>query len=128
MGSTPKKVDIPAELRPLIESTAKNLLRHLYGPDGPAWGTTFIDMEELVVQLSRSIGTELLQQALRRQAEQPPPEQLHNCPLCSRTLQPTPPEPRCVQTRTGTVDWQEPSFYCGRCRKSFFPSVQEPGH
>jgi hypothetical protein len=115
-------------MRPILQAAAKNLLHHLYGANGPAWGTSFDTLEELVVQLSHSLGSELLQQALQRQASQPVPEPLQVCPSCGRPTQTCPPEPRSVQTRIGTADWQEPASHCDRCRKAFFPSVQELGH
>src|SRR5262249_52423408 len=77
-----KKVEIPAELRPVIATAAKNLATHLYGPEGPPWGTSsFASLEELAVLISRQLGSELLQQALQRQANQPPPAQLQSCPV-----------------------------------------------
>lgn len=121
-------VDIPAHLRPVLQAAAKNLLRHLYGPDGPPWGTSFSDLEELFVQLSQVLSSELLHQSLQRQAEQPIPQPLQPCPSCGRPTQPRDPEPRTVHARLGTADWQEPSSHCDHCRKAFFPSVQESGH
>jgi len=121
-------VEIPAHLRPVLQATAKNLLHHLYGAEGPPWGTRFADLEELVVQLCRTLGSELFHQALQRQAEQPAPPPLQHCPTCGRPVQPGEAEPRSVQARLGSADWLEPSCYCGHCRKAFFPSVQGPGH
>ncbi|MGH7441131.1 MAG: hypothetical protein ACREKE_00505 [bacterium] len=122
-----KAVDIPANLRPVLQATAKNLLHHLYGPEGPPWGTSFGELEEVVVQLSRILGSELLSQSLQRQAAQTAPQPLQHCPLCGRSSQAREAEPRSVQARLGTADWKEPAAYCEHCRKSFFPSVQEPG-
>lgn len=45
-------VEIPAHVRPVVQAAAKNLLHHLWGPEGPPWGTPFSDIEELVVQLA----------------------------------------------------------------------------
>src|SRR2546422_11573690 len=95
-------VEIPAALRPVLLSTAKNLLPHLYGPQGPPWGTSFADLEELMVQLSDTLSSELLHQALQRQAEQPVPEPLQHCPTCGRPPEERDPEPRLVQARIGT--------------------------
>jgi hypothetical protein len=128
MAKKTKAVEIPAHLRPVLQAAAKNLLHHLYGPDGPAWGTSFSDIEEIVVQLGRCLGSELLSQALQRQASQPVPQPLQHCPTCGRVIQATDPEPRSVHARLGTAEWQEPSSHCEHCRKSFFPSVSEPGH
>ena len=121
-------VAIPSHLRPVLEATAKNLLHHLYGSDGLPWGTSLAHLEGLTVALTRCLGTEILQQALRRQAEQLLPPASHVCPVCSVPLDEKPPEPRSVQTLLGVADWQEPTSHCERCRKAFFPSVQEPGH
>jgi hypothetical protein len=120
-------VEIPASLRPVLHATAKNLLHHLYGPDGPPWGTSFADLEDLVALLSDTLSSELLQQALTRQAQKPPPPTLQHCPSCGRPTQPADPEPRVVHARRGNADWQEPAYYCLHCRKAFFPSVQESG-
>jgi hypothetical protein len=112
----------------VLQAAAKNLLHHLYGPEGPAWGTRFAEMEQLVKQLSNHLGTELLEQALQRQASQPVPEPLRRCPGCGRPTEARPPEPRSVRTDLGIADWQEPASHCEHCRKAFFPPVQEPGH
>jgi hypothetical protein len=121
-------VEIPAPLRPVLQATAKNLLHHLYGSEGLPWGTRFAEFEELVVQLCRTLGTELFHQALQRQADQPLPQSLQHCPTCGRPIELADPEPRFVQARLGSADWQEPACSCRHCRKAFFPSVGEPGH
>jgi hypothetical protein len=128
MANKTPAVEIPAPLRPVLQATAKNLLHHLYGPEGLPWGTSFADLEELVVQLSRILGSELFHQALQRQAEQPLPQPLQHCPSCGRPTEARDPEPRSVATRLSTADWQEPASHCDHCRKAFFPSVQESGY
>lgn len=128
MAKDTKKVDIPAELRPVIAAAAKNLATHLYGPEGPPWGTSFASLEELAVLISRQLGSELIGQALQRQASQPAPEHLLSCPACSGPLEQRPSEPRSLLTDTGTANWHEPARHCPRCRRAFFPSEQEPGH
>jgi hypothetical protein len=128
MAKKTSSVEIPASLRPVLEATAKNLLHHLYGPKGPAWGTSFADLEEMMVQLGDSLSSQLLHQALQRQAEQPLPEPLQHCPTCGRPTQERDAEPRSVQARLGTADWTEPSSHCDHCRKAFFPSVPQSGH
>jgi hypothetical protein len=110
-----------------LEGVAKNLVETLFGPDGPPWGTTFEDLEELVVQLGQTVSRELLRQALQRQAAGPIPPDQQRCPGCQQPPQPGDPEPRIVATRVGDAEWNEPSRYCPRCRRSFFPSVGESG-
>jgi hypothetical protein len=127
MAKDTSTVEIPAELRPVIAAAAKNLASHLYGPQGPPWGTAFDEIEKLAVLISRQLGSELMHQTLQRQANQPPPVELQSCPACSGPLDERPPEPRSVRTDAGLADWQEPARYCPRCRRAFFPSEQVPG-
>jgi hypothetical protein len=122
------KVEIPAHLRPVLQAAAKNLLHHLYGSEGPPWGTSFADLEQTIGQLSDYLGTEVLQQALQRQAQQALPPPLQHCPSCGRPPAARDPAPRSVHTDRGIANWQEPAAHCDRCRKAFFPSVQEPRH
>ena len=128
MAKTTRTVDIPLELRPVVAAAAKNLATHLWGAQGPAWGTSFASLEELTAQVTGLLAEQLLHQALQRQAEQPLPRPLHVCPACSGLLDDHPPEPRSVHTTVGMADWQEPARYCPRCRRAFFPSEQEPGY
>jgi hypothetical protein len=128
MAKDTPKVEIPDDLRPVVAAAAKNLATHLYGPQGPPWGTSFDEIEKLTLLISRQLGCELLQQSLQRQANQSPPPQLQSCPACAGPLDERPKEPRGVRSDTGVADWQEPARYCPRCRRAFFPSVQEPGH
>jgi hypothetical protein len=128
MAKATRKVEIPADLRPVVAAAAKNLATHLWGAQGPAWGTSFASLEELTAQITESLGSQLLQQALQRQADQPLPESLLACPACAGPLDERPKEPRSVHTTAGTADWREPARYCPRCRRAFFPSVGEPGH
>jgi hypothetical protein len=128
MAKATRKVDIPPELRPVVAAAAKNLATHLWGVQGPAWGTSFASLEELTVQITQLLGEQLLQQALQRQAGQPLPDDLQVCPACAGPLGELPAEPRSVHTTVGTADWQEPARHCPRCRRAFSPSEQEPGH
>lgn len=127
MAKATRTVDVPPALRPVVAAAAKNLATHLWGTQGPAWGTSFASLEELTAAISEQLGAHLLHQALQRQAEQPLPQPLQVCPACSGPLDEQPPEPRSVHTTVGTADWQEPARYCPRCRRAFFPSEQELG-
>lgn len=121
------KVEIPAAIRAVVASAAKNLATHLYGPEGPAWGTSFVELEELAVQIGQAVSTQLLDQSLQRQASQPLPDPDTVCPRCRGPLEHGDPEPRIVATRAGDTTWQEPHRYCRPCRRSFFPSVEAVG-
>jgi len=110
-----------------LEGMAKNLVEKLFGPEGPPWGTTFEDLEELVVQLGQKVSRELLRQALQKQATGTVPPTAQRCPTCHHESEPDDPEPRIVATRVGDAEWSEPHRYCRPCRRSFFPSVPKLG-
>ena len=114
-------------LRPSLRAAAKNVLHHAYGPDGMPWGTRFADAEDLAAQVGDLLAREILHAACHRQAERPRPDDLAACPSCAGPLQERPAEPRAVLSKRGEVTWDEPALYCPRCRRAFFPSVQEPG-
>jgi len=118
-------------LGPSLRAAAKNVLHHAYGPDGLPWGTRFAEAEELAVQVGDLLTREILQSAFRDQAARPRPDDLSACPSCAGPLQPRPDgrtvESRVLQSRRGDIAWDEPACYCPRCRRAFFPSVQEPG-
>ena len=50
------------------------------------------------------------------------------CPGCQQPLTCEDANQRILDTRAGDAEWAEPEGYCDRCRRSFFPSVQESGH
>ena len=124
-------------LRPYLEGVAKKLADDLWGPDGPRWGTTLTELEDVALAARAILTEQLLQLGLQRQAaatvEQRPLE-LQQCPSCQRPFAAPPPSaeanappPRDLQTRVGAVAWQEPQEFCTRCRRAFFPSEQESG-
>lgn len=114
--------------RVLVQGMAKNLVERLYGPDGPPWGTQFTELEDLAVQLGEVFQESLMSQALNRQATAFENRENKTCPGCGRPTAERDPEPRIVDSRAGEAQGQEPHRYCDQWRKSFFPSVQEPGH
>ena len=129
MARPKKRTPQVEEVRPYVEGVAKNLIDKLYGPDGPAWGTRLTEIEDLFVALREVLSEQMLAEALARQAaahaKGPPP--YRNCPGCQQPLVCPDTNERIVQTRVGAAEWAEPGGYCDRCRRSFFPSVQEPG-
>ena len=126
------------KVRPYLEGVAKNLVERLYGPNGPAWGTTITELEDVVVAVRDAMSESMLAQALERQAAtaaEQRPAAYQTCPECGDPVgkkpKPAPdgvePPPRRVVTRAGAAEWIEPEEYCRKCRQSFFPSEQKPG-
>lgn len=121
------KVD---EVGAYVEGVAKNLVDKLYGPDGPAWGTSLTEIEELLLDLRQVLTEKMLDESLARQAASThqQPATARACPGCQQPLDCDEPHPRIMQTRAGEAEWCERQGYCHRCRRAFFPPGQKPGH
>lgn len=129
MGRTKKRTAKVEEVRPYVEGVAKNLVDKLYGPQGPAWGTTLTDIEDLLLEVREVLTEKMLDLALAHQAavRDASPPAYRTCPTCQQPLDCGDANPRLLQTRAGEAEWSEPEGSCPRCRRAFFPSVQEPG-
>ena len=124
-----KKRSAPTEqVRAYVEGVAKNLVDKLYGPDGPPWGTTLTDIEDLLLEVREVLTEQMLTLTLRRQAQAQQPQAQRLCPTCQQPLSCPDVNPRILQTRVGEAEWTEPEGYCPRCRRAFFPSGEKPGH
>jgi hypothetical protein len=130
MARAKKRTPKVEEVRPYVEGVAKNLIDKLYGPDGPAWGTQLTEIEDLLLALREVLTQKMLADALTRQAtaQAKSPSAARCCPGCQQPLAYPDTNERILETRVGEAEWAEPEGYCDRCRRSFFPSVQEPGH
>ena len=130
MARGKKRTPQVEQVRAYVEGVAKNLVDKLYGPDGPPWGTRLTAIEDLLLDLREVLTERMLAEALARQAaaHAQRPDGDRPCPGCQQPLARDDAAPRIVQTRAGEAQWSEPEAYCPRCRRAFFPSVQEPGH
>lgn len=117
------------QVRPFIAGVAKNLVDRLYGPNGPPWGTTLTELEDVALAIREALSEQLLAQSLQRQAatSDQRPDPYRPCPTCQQPVTEQPPDPRSLHTRGGDVTWDEPHTHCRRCRQAFFPSVEESG-
>jgi hypothetical protein len=128
MARGKKRTPEVEELRPYVEGVAKNLVEKLYGPQGPAWGTQLTAIEDVLLEIRELLTEKMLDLSLARQAAASErPEAYRTCPGCHGPLPCLDTNPRILQTRAGEAEWPEPEGYCDRCRRAFFPSVQEPG-
>ena len=130
MARSKKRTPKVEEVRPYVEGVAKNLVEKLYGPKGPAWGTKLTEIEDVLLEIREVLTQTMLDRALAQQAAavEEHPACARICPGCQAALPCPDTNPRIVQTRAGEAEWAEPEGFCDRCRRAFFPSVQEPGH
>jgi uncharacterized protein YbaR (Trm112 family) len=128
MPRSKKRTPKVEEVRSYVEGVAKNLVDKLYGPDGPPWGTRLTEIEDLLLAVREVLTEKMLDDALARQATAQAPPAVLTCPGCQQPLACDDTNERVLDTRAGEAEWAEPEGYCRHCRRSFFPSVQEPGH
>jgi hypothetical protein len=130
MARSKKRTAKVEEVRPYVEGVAKNLIDKLYGPAGPPWGTKLTQIEDLILAVREVLSERMVADALARQAQarDKGTAVYRVCPGCQEPLRCEDANERILDTRVGEAEWAEPEGYCRRCRRSFFPSVQEPGH
>jgi hypothetical protein len=134
MARTPQASKAVDQVRPYLQGVVKKLVDDVYGPKGPAWGTRLTEMEDTINAIREELSRTMLSQALVRQAETTPerPPEYQLCPSCSGPVEPVPKEegdePRILDTHSGVAEWPETETHCHRCRRSFFPSVEESRH
>ncbi len=128
MARAKKRTPKVEEVRPYVEGVAKNLVEKLYGPEGPPWGTKLTAIEDLFLEIREVLSETMLAQALARQAARQVQAAPASCPGCQQPMTCAATNERVVETRAGDAEWAEPEGYCPRCRRAFFPSVQESGH
>jgi hypothetical protein len=123
-----KRTSQVEELRRYVEGVAKNLVAKLYGPKGPAWGTKLTEIEDVLLEIREALTAKMLHLTLSRQAaDAERPESYRTCPGCRDPLPGTDTSRRILETRAGEAAWPEAEGFCDRCRRAFFPSVQESG-
>lgn len=130
MARSKKRTPMVEKVRPYVEGMANNLIDQVYGPDGPPWGTKLTEIEDLILAVREVFSEKMLDAALARQAasQDKAPVAARTCPGCQQPLACADSNERIMATRAGEAEWAEPEGYCRRCRRSFFPSVEEPGH
>jgi len=101
-----------------IAAEAKEIVGGCLHPDGRPM--TFAELEDECIEAGDLLTSAMLQQ---RVTQRSPLEQPPCCPTCDQRGEPSPDEPRVLQTDRGEVEWMEPTYYCRHCRRSFFPSL-----
>src|SRR4030042_2287987 len=115
---------INQQLHVRIKAVAEELRREVYGPSGtPTWGTKFMEIEDLGVEIGDLLAREIIGQSLGEQAMSAE----CSTSVADQNGKGGEIEVRIVQTRRGEVSWQEPKGYDKPSRKAFFPSVASSG-
>src|SRR3990172_5594815 len=83
---------------------------------------TLVNLEELTAQIGDEFGRQLCENELASRSERAAKLEQCECPKCGLLCQRGEPEPVVLQGLRGAVAFNQPSYFCSRCRRSFFPS------
>ncbi len=94
---------------------------------------TLMDLEELTVAIGDEMARQLCEEELKDRAERASKLEMCECPECGALCPQGELEPSVVQGLRGEIVFNQPGYFCRRCRRSFFPSggplgTRGPGH
>lgn len=88
---------------------------------------TLVDLEELTSEIGDEIGRLLCENELVNRGRKATHLKECECPKCGSLCPRGESEPMVLQGLRGEVAFNQPSYYCPRCRRSFFPSGRSFG-
>lgn len=83
---------------------------------------TLVALEELTAQIGDEFGRQLCENELTSRSERAAKLEQCECPECGLLCPRGEPEPVVLQGLRGEVGFSQPSYFCRRCRRSFFPA------
>jgi hypothetical protein len=110
-----------SRVKAMVEELAKEHQREL------AAAGTLVDLEELTSQIGDEFARQLCESELVNRGRQAADVQQCECPECGSLCPRGQPEPVVLQGLRGEVGFNQPSYYCRHCRRSFFPSGRPAG-
>lgn len=82
---------------------------------------TLVDLEELTCQIGDEVARQLCEHELVGRAERATQDEFAECPECGEMGMACEPEPTVLEGLRGQLAYNQPRYYCPRCRRSFFP-------
>ena len=110
-----------ARVKAMVEELAREHQREL------AAAGTLVDWEELTSQIGDEFSRQLCENELTSRAGRAAKLEECECPVCGSLCPRGQPEPVVLQGLRGEVAFSQPSYFCRRCRRSFFPSGRSFG-
>jgi hypothetical protein len=112
---------IRAKVRAMAEQLAREHQAEL------AAAGTLVDLEELTAEIGDEIGRQLCENELANRGRKAAAVEQCECPECGSLCPRGETEPVVLQGLRGEVGFNQPSYFCRRCRRSFFPSGRSFG-
>ena len=88
---------------------------------------TFVALEELTAGIGDEFGRQLCENELTSRSERAAKLEQCECPKCGVLCPRGEPEPVVLQGLRGEIAFSQPSYFCRRCRRSFFPDGRSFG-
>jgi len=88
---------------------------------------TLVDLEELTAWIGDECGRQLCENELTDRSGRAAKLEQCECPKCGSLCPRGDPEPVVLQGLRGEIAFSQPSYFCPRCRRSFFPSGRSFG-
>ena len=110
-----------SRVKAMVEELAREHQREL------AAAGTLVDLEELTCQIGDEFARQLCESELVNRARQAADVEQCECPECGLRCPRGEPEPVVLQGLRGEVGYNQPSYFCRHCRRSFFPSGRADG-
>jgi len=108
-------------VRAMVEQLAREHQQEL------AAAGTLVDLEELTAEIGDEVGRQLCENELSNRSERAAKLEQCECPQCGLLCPRGEPEPMVLQGLRGEVAFKQPSYFCTRCRRSFFPAGRSFG-
>ena len=112
-------------MRARVREMVENLAREYQGELAAAG--TFVALEELTAEIGDEFGRQLCENELLDRAKRAANVGQCACPECGSLCPHGEPEPLVLQGLRGELAFSQPSYFCQRCRRSFFPSGRSFG-
>ncbi len=107
-------------VRRKLQELAELISQERFGEEGIPKEITFSEIEEIGHQVGQ-LAAGMVDQTLKLRHTKHLAD-VEPCPGCGKDCQ-VQQRQRSLQTRDGTVDFDEPVCYCSRCERDFFPSA-----
>jgi hypothetical protein len=112
---------ISTRVKAIVEQLAREHQQEL------AAAGTLVDLEELTTKLGDELGRQLCEKELTSRSERAGELEQCECPKCGLLCPRGEPEPALLQGLRGELAFSQPSYFCSRCRRSFFPAGRSFG-
>lgn len=110
-----------SRVKAMVEELAREHQREL------AAAGMLVDLEELTCQIGNEFARQLCEGELGNRARQAAELERCECPECGLLRPRGRSEPVVLQGLRGEVGYNQPSYFCRRCRRSFFPAGRAAG-